>query len=141
MKIKRFDETEYDVLVTCSPDAFGGYYYKSPHKERALLLMEEGYLEECPYDNWHIKGWSITDKGIKYWKKFIKKVRAKHGHVWKTRNENNPDDWDDDKYGKETDWFAYEAGEYHNGPVCKKCGYGFCHHCTSEFEITEKCSH
>ena len=29
----------------------------------------------------------------------------------------------------EVDIFAYEEGEFHNGPRCVKCGYGFCHHC------------
>jgi hypothetical protein len=41
------------------------------------------------------------------------------GHVWKR-----------DEYDKRSiDIFGYEAGSYHNGPVCVNCGYGFCHHC------------
>jgi len=40
------------------------------------------------------------------------------GHVWK-RDEDDG----------EIDIFAYEGGEYHNGPLCVNCGYGFCHHC------------
>jgi hypothetical protein len=40
------------------------------------------------------------------------------GHVWR-RND----------YNEEVDVFGYEEGEYHNGPVCVRCGYGFCHHC------------
>lgn len=27
------------------------------------------------------------------------------------------------------DIFGFERGDIHNGPVCVKCGYGFCHHC------------
>lgn len=30
------------------------------------------------------------------------------------------------------DIFAYEVGEYHNGPKCIKCDYGFCHHCNDK---------
>ena len=33
------------------------------------------------------------------------------------------------KSGKDIEIFAYTAGEYHNGPKCKVCGFNFCHHC------------
>ena len=36
------------------------------------------------------------------------------------------------KEGKEIDIFAFEEGEFHNGPKCSVCGFGFCHHCYSE---------
>jgi len=36
------------------------------------------------------------------------------------------------KEGKQIDIFAYEEGEYHNGPKCSVCGFGFCHHCYPE---------
>ena len=39
------------------------------------------------------------------------------GHVWK-KNE----------YDGKVDIFGYDGG-HHNGPVCMKCGYAFCHHC------------
>jgi hypothetical protein len=32
----------------------------------------------------------------------------------------------------EIDIFAYEYGEYCNGPKCEVCGKGFCHHCNPE---------
>lgn len=38
------------------------------------------------------------------------------GHEWRR---------DDDG---EVDIFGVEYG-HHNGPICVKCGYGFCHHC------------
>jgi len=41
------------------------------------------------------------------------------GHVWKR--------YDHDE--SVVDIFGYESGEYHNGPVCTVCGYGFCQHC------------
>ena len=47
-----------------------------------------------------------------------------HGHTWK-RDEN----------GK-IDIFAYDHN-FHNGPRCIVCGYGFCHHCQDE--PTEEC--
>lgn len=37
------------------------------------------------------------------------------------------------------DIFAYEAGEYHNGPLCIRCGKGSCHHCHPEI-YTEECT-
>ena len=36
------------------------------------------------------------------------------------------------KEGRRIDVFAYEEGEYHNGPKCSVCGFGFCHHCYPE---------
>lgn len=45
------------------------------------------------------------------------------GHIWMTIGEG------EDEY---LDIFAYEEGAYHNGPRCKVCGYGFCHHCMKE---------
>lgn len=38
------------------------------------------------------------------------------GHVWQ-----KDEDGDIDIFGHESD--------PHNGPVCVRCGYGFCHHC------------
>lgn len=46
-----------------------------------------------------------------------------HGHVWKI-----------DEYG-DVDLFAYYLGDYHNGPLCVNCGFGFCHHCTKEANV------
>ena len=40
------------------------------------------------------------------------------GHIWKTND-----------YDGSVDIFGFEAGKYHNGPICTVCGYGFCHHC------------
>ena len=43
-------------------------------------------------------------------------------------------------YGKRTiDSFAFESGEFHNGPRCVRCGAGFCHHCHPE-RYDEECS-
>lgn len=39
------------------------------------------------------------------------------GHVWMLNEDGN------------VDIFGYDVGD-HNGPVCEKCGYGFCHHCS-----------
>jgi hypothetical protein len=36
-------------------------------------------------------------------------------------------DWYRDKNG-DIDDYAYD-GDYHNGPMCKRCHYGFCIHC------------
>lgn len=47
--------------------------------------------------------------------------------------------WQKNDYDKRTvDMFAYEAGEYHNGPRCVRCGAGFCHHCHPE-RMNEAC--
>ena len=39
-------------------------------------------------------------------------------------------DWEMDN--GEIDIFAHESGDFHNGPKCKRCGEGFCHHCNPE---------
>lgn len=41
------------------------------------------------------------------------------GHKWVTEEDGD------------IDIFAYNPSEYHNGPRCEACGYGFCHHCQS----------
>ena len=41
------------------------------------------------------------------------------------------------KDGKDIDIFAYTEGEFHNGPECSVCGFGFCHHCHPEGYKTE----
>ena len=38
------------------------------------------------------------------------------GHVWKTE-----DDGEVDIFGN--------GADFHNGPLCIRCGYEFCHHC------------
>jgi hypothetical protein len=40
-------------------------------------------------------------------------------------------EWAKNDYDGEVDIFAYNPSEYCNGPLCVKCGYGFCHHCES----------
>ena len=50
---------------------------------------------------------------------------VKRGHTWEREYE-------------EVAIFAYEAGDYHNGPRCINCGYGFCHHCQEG--PTESCT-
>jgi hypothetical protein len=39
----------------------------------------------------------------------------------------------------EIDIFAYEAGEFCNGPKCLDCGAAKCHHCNPDF-YEEECS-
>jgi len=45
------------------------------------------------------------------------------GHFWKRDDIIYPDGY------VGADIFAYEGGQYCNGPKCETCGYGFCHHC------------
>ena len=48
--------------------------------------------------------------------------RVKEKHIW-IKND----------YAKRSvDYFAFTEGEYHNGPKCKKCDFGFCEHCFPE---------
>lgn len=132
--IKRFDDIEFDCLNAANN---GCYYPKGLMKDRALLLMEEGIFEHNPYENWAYSGWKLTEIGKQYWKEFLDAVRERHGHVWKTHRDIYPEDYDEDsEYGNSIDIFAYEMG-YHNGPQCKKCGYSFCEHCLSEFDVPE----
>lgn len=138
--IMKFDKIEYEILKCGLPfPKGGGYYTTEEHAQRALELMDEGILQYNPIEEWHISGWKLTEKGQKYCNEFMKKVQQKHSHVWLTNRDNDPGGYDDDStYGDEVDIFALEYG-HHNGPECKKCGFSFCHHCTSEFDI-EPCS-
>ena len=142
MNIKRFDKIEFRVLLCADPRPAsfgGGFIPDDPYKERALLLMKEGIIKDNPVSNWWNTGWELSEKGIKYWDKFLEKLRENHGHTWMTNYESDRGYYDaDSKYGKQINWFALEAN-MHNGPRCKKCGFDFCHHCTSEFEV-EKCT-
>lgn len=38
-------------------------------------------------------------------------------------------DWIRD--GGDIDFFAFESS-YHNGPVCKRCGFSYCEHCEED---------
>jgi len=131
MKIKRFDEAEYKALQ-CGKS---GGYYREEHEEgkRAILLMEEGIYKQNPINHWHIDGWKFTSEGEKYYTTFMKKVQKKHGHVWMTNYDSDPE-YNTGEYGKQINIFAM-SGNYHNGPKCKKCGYEFCRHCTNEMKI------
>jgi hypothetical protein len=134
MNFERFDKAEFDVL-DCAVS--GGYYPKGVNKDRALLLMETGIFVNTPISKWYKVGWKLTDKGKEYYEEFMLAVRNKHGHVWKTNRESNPDLYDEyDSYGDQLNKFAFESG-YHNGYVCKNCGYSFCMHCTSEIDVPE----
>ena len=138
MKIKRFDETELRVLL-CGEG--GGYYpVDTDEGKRALVLMEEGILQHNPASSWLKEGYKgLTEYGKEYYKAFMVRLAKKHGHVWMTERDSHPDFYDsDDENGNKIDVFAYEVGN-HNGMRCKKCGYGFCHHCITEFEV-EKCT-
>ena len=135
-EIKRFDKTEFEVLKHAHPDGCG-YYPSEPHKSRAFKLMKEGILIDNPFDNWNISGWKLTRKGLFYYNKFMKRLQERHGHVWMTNKDCDPEDYKgkrNDKYANEINEFAMSEGN-HNGPRCKKCGYGFCHHCLSEFDV------
>lgn len=39
---------------------------------------------------------------------------------------------------RKVDKFGFEAGEFHNGPLCVRCGEGFCIHCHPE-RMNEEC--
>lgn len=134
--LKRFDAVEFNVLRCASS---GQYYRGDEEVERAKLLMQEEILKVNPEDNWWNTGWKLTYFGEIYWQYFLECVREKHGHVWMTHNDTEGDWCKADEYANSIDLFAYEIG-YHNGPRCKKCGFGFCYHCTNEFEIPE-CSY
>ena len=142
MKVKLMSEEEvefnkktYKVLKCGTPDGVG-YYMDEEFKKIALDMMEKGILENNPVEEWSNSGWKATKKGIKLFKSFEEKLQKLHGHIWKTNRDCDPDDYKDEEseYADKVNIFAYSVG-YHNGPECKKCGYSFCHHCRSEFDI------
>lgn len=47
-------------------------------------------------------------------------------HKWKLNDEGEPD------------YFAWEF-EFHNGYLCERCGYSFCHHCDPDGFDKEPC--
>jgi len=47
-------------------------------------------------------------------------------------------EWLRDSSG-DVDPFGYEAGDYHNGPRCSRCGFGYCEHCEALEELEEPC--
>ncbi len=55
-------------------------------------------------------------------------VSAREGRRYEVETRGH--EWQRD--GEAIDIFAYQGGgDYHNGPRCVKCGYGFCQHCQS----------
>lgn len=133
-----FDKIEFNVLKCCKPDGIG-YYNTGECAVRAEKLMEEGIIETVPRIDWWQHGWNLTEKGIKYREEFMLKLQQRHGHVWKTHRDSRPKDYKKgvtDEYADLRDDFVLANGN-HNGPGCKNCGYEFCEHCTSEFDIPE----
>lgn len=68
-------------------------------------------------------------------KKYIKKETPQKiiyrkiiypSHKWVLNEEGEPD------------YFAWESG-YHNGYLCERCGYSFCHHCDPNGFDKEPC--
>ncbi len=135
MKIKRFDELEFSILNIIE---LGMYSLDEDAGERAILLMKEGILVDNPKNNWVISGWKFTEEGEIYCKEFMELLRKEHGHIWMTYKDTDPEFYKnkDDPYLDRIDPFAYSEG-YHNGYICKKCGYSFCTHCTPEFNVPE----
>ena len=132
-KKMRFDIVEFQVLYIVK---IGLYYLDKEIGHRALLLMEEGILKSNPEKNWARSGWRFTPEGELYYKEFMKKLRENHGHIWKTNRDSDPELYEEkeDEYADQIDKFAYSVG-YHNGMICKKCGYSLCEHCTNEFDV------
>lgn len=42
-------------------------------------------------------------------------------------------DWERDEDGK-IDRLAYDAPEYHSGPLCRRCGFGYCTGCEPQMD-------
>lgn len=139
MEIKRFDKLEHDCLKYTHPDNFGYNHfdkYVDKYVERILILMKEGIIYTIKRNKFKIFECKLTKKGIKYSEVFLKILRNTHGHIWKTHKDCYPEDYEDSKYGKKINFFVLSKG-IHNGPECKKCGFLFCEHCISEFDINE----
>lgn len=46
-----------------------------------------------------------------------------------TNDQTLQHDWKRHDDGESIDIFAHNPYDPHNGPVCERCGEGFCHHC------------
>lgn len=129
----KFDKLFFGILKHSQPDEMGYV-----NNDKALILMEKGYLEKSPKSEWIKSGHKTTKKGTELYNKWLKEIRDKHGHVWETNGDSRYSDKEDSDYNKKINSFAFSEG-YHNGFKCKKCGFEFCMHCYHESEI-EKCS-
>ncbi len=114
-----FNELNFNILKSSQPEEMGFIDH-----ERALKLMELGYLVYKPREKWQEEGYEATSKGTELYKKWLKEIRDKHGHIWEKEENGEPDS------------MAFCEG-LHNGFRCEKCGFEYCVHCKNEWEIPE----
>jgi len=115
--IKYFDKITFEILQ-CAKTEFG-HYEDEESLKRTDELVSDGILKD---EEWKERSLRFTDEGKEYYIQFMDELQKKHGHQWEK---------DDDG---EINIFAYSSG-YCNGPLCERCGYHFCKHCVSEFDI------
>lgn len=133
-----FNKLNYQVLKCGTKEGYG-YYDDNERTKIAFDLMEKGLFLKSPKHEWSNSGWKATAKGEKLFIEFAKKLQELHGHIWKTNIECIPEIYEKgDVYANQVNDFAFSSG-HHNGPECKNCGYSYCRHCKSEFDIP-KCT-
>jgi len=74
-----------------------------------------------------------TVKKVKY--KIFKSLKPKVNDYDKQKHRWIKDPYDDG----EVDVFAYEVGDYHNGPRCSICDFGGCEHCNPKVFDDDSC--
>lgn len=132
----KFNKKDFQIIKHSQEDEIGHI-----NDDRALALMKLGYIHHNDKENWWKNGYKSTKKGTELYHKWLDEIRQKHNHIW-LKNKDSEDYGDNSRsdtgYGEQPDSFAYSEG-YHNGYKCKKCGFEFCHHCTTEWDVP-KCS-
>lgn len=126
----KVNEKDFRILKCAQPDGMGYM-----NDDRALELMKLGLINRVPKSQWHKAGYKATEKGIEVFNRWVVEMRQKHGHVWLTNRESDPDLYEEDsEYANKINGSAFNEG-YHNGPKCKNCGFEFCEHCFLEEEL------
>lgn len=135
-----FNEKDFMILRCAQPDNWGYI-----NDDRALELMDLGYIQYKPKEQWRISSYQTTEKGTELYLLWLKEIRENHGHNWETYEDYEKRTYrhiEGDTYSEkektEPFSFAFENG-YHNGYVCKNCKFSFCLSCINEWDV-EKCS-
>lgn len=98
------------------------------------LVQQIGWIEDC--DAHKFPGWGHTVNAMRQAIALLKAqepISVKHIHT-----EYPEHIWRKDENGEIDEW-AMEY-EYHQGPVCERCGDSFCIHCEPDgYETHRKC--
>ena len=123
---------DFMILESALPETTGHI-----DDDRALELMNQGYIKYNPKSNWYKEGYTITKEGRKLYNEMLNEIRERHGHEWFKKKDDEEFDGEEED-GEKVDYCAMSE-DFHNGPMCKKCDYSLCEHSQGEWDVP-KCS-